>query len=65
MKDSPEPVKRALDLKNASYEEISRQRKMVIFERFGVHEDDTGSPSIQAAILCEKTVNLMNHIRGN
>lgn len=38
---------------------LSQERKQQIIEQFRIHENDTGSPEVQVAILTEQ-INLLN-----
>src|SRR5690606_14729738 len=42
---------------------ISKERKMEIINDFKVHENDTGSPEVQIAILTDEINNLNEHLR--
>lgn len=42
---------------------ISQQRKNELIEIHKVHENDTGSPEVQIAILTENIKNLTEHLR--
>lgn len=42
---------------------ISKERKNEIINEFKVHENDTGSPEVQVAILTEEINNLNEHLR--
>lgn len=42
---------------------ISRDRKAEIINEFKVHENDTGSPEVQIAILTEEINNLNSHLK--
>lgn len=42
---------------------ISKERKAEIINEFKVHENDTGSPEVQIAILTEEINNLNEHLR--
>jgi small subunit ribosomal protein S15 len=42
---------------------ISQERKRQIIEEFKTHENDTGSPEVQIAILTENINNLTEHFR--
>lgn len=42
---------------------ISQDRKTEIINEFKVHENDTGSPEVQIAILTEEINNLNDHLR--
>jgi len=42
---------------------ISKERKNEIINQFKVHENDTGSPEVQIAILTEQINNLNEHLR--
>lgn len=42
---------------------ISQDRKTEIINEFKVHDNDTGSPEVQIAILTEEINNLNNHLR--
>lgn len=42
---------------------ITKERKAEIINEFKVHENDTGSPEVQIAILTEEINNLNEHLR--
>ncbi|AGT30433.1 30S ribosomal protein S15 [Geobacillus subterraneus] len=42
---------------------LTQERKREIIEQFKVHENDTGSPEVQIAILTEQINNLNEHLR--
>lgn len=42
---------------------ISKERKAEIINEFKVHENDTGSPEVQIAILTDEINNLNEHLR--
>lgn len=42
---------------------ISKERKAEIINEFKVHENDTGSPEVQIAILTEEINNLNEHLK--
>jgi small subunit ribosomal protein S15 len=42
---------------------ISQERKNEIINQFKTHENDTGSPEVQIAILTEEINNLNEHLR--
>lgn len=42
---------------------ISQERKQQLIEEFKTHENDTGSPEVQIAILTENIQNLTGHFR--
>ncbi len=42
---------------------ISQERKNEIIEQFKTHENDTGSPEVQIAILTEQINTLNEHLR--
>ncbi|MFP4136333.1 MAG: 30S ribosomal protein S15 [Candidatus Acetothermia bacterium] len=42
---------------------ISQARKQELIEEYGEHSEDTGSTSVQVAILTEKIKNLTEHLR--
>lgn len=42
---------------------ITQERKKEIVEEFKIHENDTGSPEVQVAILTEQINNLNEHLR--
>lgn len=42
---------------------LSQERKSEIVEKFKTHENDTGSPEVQIAILTEKINALNEHLR--
>lgn len=42
---------------------ISKERKTEIINEFKVHDNDTGSPEVQIAILTEEINNLNSHLK--
>lgn len=42
---------------------ISKERKQEIINEFKIHENDTGSPEVQIALLTEKINNLNKHLQ--
>lgn len=42
---------------------LTQQRKREIIDQFKIHENDTGSPEVQIAILTEKINYLNEHLR--
>lgn len=42
---------------------ISQERKQQIIEEHKTHENDTGSPEVQIALLTENIQNLTEHLR--
>ncbi len=42
---------------------ISQERKNEIISEFKTHENDTGSPEVQVAILTEQITTLNDHLR--
>ncbi len=42
---------------------ISKERKTEIINEFKVHDNDTGSPEVQIAILTDEINNLNDHLR--
>ncbi|KHD86541.1 30S ribosomal protein S15 [Heyndrickxia ginsengihumi] len=42
---------------------ISQERKNEIINQFKVHENDTGSPEVQIAVLTEEINKLNDHLR--
>ena len=42
---------------------ITKERKNEIINEFKTHENDTGSPEVQIAVLTEEINNLNNHLR--
>jgi len=42
---------------------ISKERKAEIINEFKMHENDTGSPEVQIAILTDEINNLNEHLR--
>ena len=44
---------------------ITQERKQQIIEQFKTHENDTGSPEVQIAILTENIQNLTEHLRDH
>jgi small subunit ribosomal protein S15 len=44
---------------------ITPEKKQEIIKKFALHENDTGSPEVQIAILTERIRNLTEHIKAN
>lgn len=42
---------------------LSQERKAQLIQEFRTHENDTGSPEVQIAILTENINNLNEHLR--
>ncbi|HLS23398.1 MAG TPA: 30S ribosomal protein S15 [Pseudogracilibacillus sp.] len=42
---------------------ISKERKAEIINEFKIHDNDTGSPEVQIAILTEEINNLNEHLK--
>ncbi|NLI67616.1 MAG: 30S ribosomal protein S15 [Bacilli bacterium] len=42
---------------------ISKERKQEIINEFKIHENDTGSPEVQIALLTEEINNLNKHLQ--
>jgi small subunit ribosomal protein S15 len=42
---------------------ITKERKNEIINQFKTHENDTGSPEVQIAVLTEEIQNLNEHLR--
>jgi small subunit ribosomal protein S15 len=42
---------------------ISAERKKQLIKEYGRHENDTGSPEVQVAILTERIQNLTEHFK--
>lgn len=42
---------------------LTQERKLQIIQEFKTHENDTGSPEVQIAILTENIANLTEHLR--
>lgn len=42
---------------------ISKERKTELINEFKIHENDTGSPEVQIAVLTEEINNLNEHLR--
>lgn len=42
---------------------ITQERKLQIIQEHKTHENDTGSPEVQIAILTENITNLTEHLR--
>ncbi len=42
---------------------IPREKKDEIIQTFGRHEDDTGSPEVQIALLTERILQLTEHLK--
>ncbi|MEZ0322947.1 MAG: 30S ribosomal protein S15 [Hydrogenothermaceae bacterium] len=44
---------------------ITAEKKRELIKKFAIHENDTGSPEVQIAILTERIKNLTEHIKAN
>ncbi len=44
---------------------ITAEKKQELIKKFALHENDTGSPEVQIAILTERIKNLTEHIKVN
>jgi small subunit ribosomal protein S15 len=44
---------------------ITAEKKQELIKKFALHENDTGSPEVQIAILTERIKNLTEHIKAN
>jgi small subunit ribosomal protein S15 len=44
---------------------ITPEKKQELIKKFALHENDTGSPEVQIAILTERIRNLTEHIKAN
>jgi small subunit ribosomal protein S15 len=44
---------------------ITAEKKQEVIKKFALHENDTGSPEVQIAILTERIRNLTEHIKAN
>jgi len=44
---------------------ITQAKKTEILDQFRQHDDDTGSPEVQIALLTERISQLTEHLRGN
>lgn len=42
---------------------LSGEKKQALIEKFRLHENDTGSPEVQIAILTERINHLTEHLR--
>ncbi len=42
---------------------VTAERKDEIIKEYATHEDDTGSPEVQVAILTERILNLTDHLK--
>ena len=42
---------------------LSKEEKAEIFEHFGRHEGDTGSPEVQVALLTKRILQLTEHLK--
>lgn len=44
---------------------MTKERKSEIIKEFGVQENDTGSPEVQAALLSERINSLTEHLKAH
>jgi len=44
---------------------LSRQKKTKVIETTKIHEKDTGSPEVQAALFTERIKSLTSHLKKN
>ena len=42
---------------------LTQEKKKEIVEKYGAHENDTGSPEVQIALLTERINDLTNHLK--
>lgn len=42
---------------------LSAEKKLEIMKNFGIHENDTGSPEVQIALLTAEIENLTEHLK--
>ncbi|MCD6291421.1 MAG: 30S ribosomal protein S15 [Anaerolineae bacterium] len=42
---------------------LSKEEKSAIIQEYHVHEDDTGSPEVQVALLTERINHLIEHLK--
>jgi small subunit ribosomal protein S15 len=43
--------------------QIAEEKKQQIIDEYRVHENDTGSPEVQVALLTERIQNLTSHLK--
>ena len=58
-----EQVKQAFNLNNGADDEIYKAKNRRIIDIFSTHSLDVGNQAIQAAIQCEQTISLLDHLR--
>lgn len=44
---------------------LSQEKKQELIKSFQIHENDTGSPEVQIAILTERIIYLNEHLKKN
>jgi len=44
---------------------LARERKQGVISRFRTHDNDTGSPEVQIAVLSERIVDLTEHFKSH
>ena len=44
---------------------ITQERKQEVIEEYKTHENDTGSPDVQIAVLTERIKNLTEHFKNH
>ena len=44
---------------------LARERKQDVITRFRTHDNDTGSPEVQIAVLSERIVELTDHFKSH
>jgi small subunit ribosomal protein S15 len=44
---------------------LARERKQDVINRFRTHDNDTGSPEVQIAVLSERIVELTDHFKAH
>jgi small subunit ribosomal protein S15 len=44
---------------------LTKEKKQEIINNFGRHEDDTGSPEVQVALLTARITELTDHLRNH
>jgi small subunit ribosomal protein S15 len=51
--------------KKTTKEKLPSTEKQEVIKQFAIKNGDTGSPEVQAALLTQKTINLVSHLEEN
>lgn len=56
-------LKKAFQLSNCSEGDVYRFKMQMAIRKFQKDENDTGSPVVQCAVLCERILNMIMHMK--